>query len=105
MLLSYIYSCALLWDDLTVLKRAVRRLVAPLILVCVLAGCSHAPQERALSLSDLIKADRDAGARGQQVRTTAIVTYSDPDWRVLFVQDQGSALYIQQPPNAAVQSG
>jgi diguanylate cyclase (GGDEF)-like protein len=56
-------------------------------------------------VSDLIKADSEAGARGQQVRTTAIVTYSDPDWRVMFVQDQGSALYIQMPPDSAAQAG
>ena len=87
------------------LKRAIGRLAAPLLLVCVLAGCSHAPQERTLSVSDLIKADSDAGTRGQQVRTTGIVTYTDPDWRVLFLQDQGSAIYIKLPLGAVVQSG
>ena len=56
-------------------------------------------------MSEIVKADNDAGQRGQQVRTTAVVTYSDPDWRVMFVQDQGSALYIQLPPDAAAQSG
>jgi diguanylate cyclase (GGDEF)-like protein len=90
---------------LDVLKRASWRLVAPLLLVCVLAGCSHAPQERTLSVSEIVKADNDAGASGQLVRATAVVTYSDPDWRVMFVQDQGSALYIALPPGSTAQSG
>jgi diguanylate cyclase (GGDEF)-like protein len=87
------------------LKRAVRRLVAPLILVCVLAGCSHAPQGRTLSVSELVKADSDAASRGKQVRTKAIVTYSDPDWRVLFLQDQSAAIYVTLPAGVVVQSG
>ena len=87
------------------LKRASWRQVASLALVCVLAGCAHSPQERTLSVSEIVKADNDAGAHGQQVRTTAVVTYSDPDWRVMFVQDQGSALYIALPPDAVAQSG
>jgi len=93
------------WDDFTVLKRASWRQVAPLVLVCVLAGCAHAPQERTLSVSEIVKADNDARARGQQVRTTAVVTYCDADWRMMFVQDQGSALYIALPPDAMAQSG
>src|SRR5258708_32993397 len=80
-LLSYIHCRGSLWDDFTVIERAVRRLVAPLILVCVLVGCSHAPRERTLSVSEIVKADNEGETRGQPVRTTAIVTYSDPDWR------------------------
>src|SRR5712692_492539 len=87
------------------LTRATWRLVAPLLLVCVLAGCKHSAQERTLSLSEIVKADSEPWARGQQVRATAVVTYSDPDWQVMFVQDEGSGLYIQLPPGAAVQSG
>ncbi len=87
------------------LKRASWRLVALLVLVCVLAGCSHAPQQRTLSVSELVKAINDTGARGQQIRTSAIVTYIDPDWRVLFVQDQSAAIYIDLPRGAVAQSG
>ena len=76
-----------------------------MLLVCVLVGCGHAPQERTLSVSELIKADSAAATRGQKARTTAIVTYSDPDWRVLFLQDQSAAIYITLPPGAVVQSG
>jgi diguanylate cyclase (GGDEF)-like protein len=88
-----------------VLKRALWRLVALLLLVCALAGCSHAPQQRTLSVSELAKAINDTGARGQQIRTSAIVTYIDPDWRVLFVQDQSAAIYIDLPRGAVAQSG
>ncbi len=56
-------------------------------------------------MSEIVKADNAGGTHGQPVRTTAVVTYSDPDWRVMFVQDQGSAIYIEMPPNAVVQSG
>ena len=87
------------------LTRAVRRLVAPMILVCVLAGCTHSPQERTLSVSEIIKADGDPAQRGRLVRTIAIVTYCDADWRVLFVEDHGSALYVRLPEGAVAQSG
>jgi diguanylate cyclase (GGDEF)-like protein len=88
-----------------VLKRASWRLVAPLLLVCVLAGCSHAPQQRTLSLSELVKVINDPGAQGQKVRTTAIVTYIDLDWRVLFVQDRRAAIYVDLPRDAVAQLG
>jgi diguanylate cyclase (GGDEF)-like protein len=54
-------------------------------------------------VSELIKAD--AGARGKRVQVTALVTYCDPDWKVLFLQDQGAAIYIKLPPGVVVQSG
>ena len=56
-------------------------------------------------MSEVIKADSDAAQRGRQVSTTGVVTYCDPDWRVLFVEDQGSALYIRVPQGAVAQSG
>ena len=90
---------------LAMLKRAIRRLVAPLIMVCVLAGCSHSPQERALSVSELIKADSDAASLGKRVQVTALVTYSDPDWKVLFLEDRGASIYVKLPPGVVVQSG
>jgi diguanylate cyclase (GGDEF)-like protein len=76
------------------LRRVPRRFIALLVLVCVLAGCHHS-QERSVSLSDILKADPEL--RGQRVQTTAIVTYSDPDWRVLFVQDSGLGMYMGLP--------
>lgn len=87
------------------LKRAIRRLVAPMILVCVLAGCSHSPQERTLSVSELIKADSDPASRGKRVQVTALVTYCDPDWKVLFLENQGASIYVKLPPGVVVQSG
>ncbi len=87
------------------LKRAIRRLVAPLILVCVLAGCSFSPQERSISVSELIKADGDTAARGKRVQVNALVTYCDPDWKVLFLEDQGASIYVKLPSGAVVQSG
>src|SRR5579863_3129030 len=94
-----------LWDDFIVLKRASWRHVAPLFLVCVLAGCSHAPQERDVSVSELVKKINDAGTRGQQFRTSAIVTYIDPEWRVLFVQNPSAAIYVNLPSGAVAESG
>jgi len=90
---------------LAMLKRAIRRLVAPMIMVCVLAGCSHSPQERTLSVSELIKADSDTASLGKRVQVTALVTYSDADWKVLFLEDRGASIYVKLPPGVVVQSG
>lgn len=84
------------------LMRAPRRLVALLALPCVLAGCQHS-RERSASLSEIMKAGQSE--RGQRIRTTAIVTYSDPEWRVLFVQDQGVGMYLTIPPGFDVRAG
>ena len=56
-------------------------------------------------MSQVVKADIDAGSHGQRVVTTAIVTYIDPDWRILFVQDQGAAIYIKLPAGIVAQPG
>jgi diguanylate cyclase (GGDEF)-like protein len=84
------------------LMRAPRRLFALLVLVCVLAGCQHS-QERTVSLSEIVKSD--ATSRGQRVSATAIVTYGDPDWRMLFVQDQSSGIYIEAPHGSDFEAG
>ena len=84
------------------LRRVPRRFAALLVLVCVLVGCRRS-QERSVSLSDIMKAD--SAIRGQRVQTTAIVTYSDPDWRVLFVQDQELGMFMGLPPGSKAEFG
>lgn len=56
-------------------------------------------------MSELVKADIDAASRGQRVQVTALVTYCDPDWKVLFLEDQGASIYVKLPPGVVVQSG
>src|SRR5260370_5940859 len=84
------------------LMGAPRRLLAQLALLCVLAGCQHS-RERSVSLSDLAKASDSE--RGQRIRTTGIVTHADPEWRVLFVQDQGVGMYLTIPVGLDVRAG
>ena len=87
------------------LKRAIWRQVALLLLVCVLPGCKRSAPVRTVSLSEIVTADSTVAGRGQTVRTTAIVTYSDPEWRLLFVEDGGLGMYIAPPPEARLESG
>jgi diguanylate cyclase (GGDEF)-like protein len=82
--------------------RAPQRLVALLALTCVLGACRRS-QERAVSLSEIARGD--AALAGHRVRTTAIVTYSDPEWHVLIVQDQGTGFYLGLPAKAHVEAG
>jgi len=84
------------------LMRIPRRLAALLALLCVLAGCKRA-QERSVRLSEIVNAS--PSARGTRVQTTAIATYSDPEWRVLFVQDQGVGMFVTVPPDSKVGAG
>ena len=79
-----------------------RRIAAPLALLCVLAGCKHT-QERAVPLSEIVNASQSA--RGTRVQTTAVATYSDPEWRVLFVQDNGVGMYLSVPSDSGVSAG
>src|SRR6266699_2855582 len=87
------------------LKRAIWREVALLLLVFVLPGCKRSAPVRTVSLSEIVTADSSVAGRGQMVRTTAIVTYSDPAWRLLFVEDAGLGMYIAPPPDARLESG
>lgn len=90
------------------LMRAKRRLAvrtALCLLVCVLAGCHPSEQERAASFREVMVADANPAARGQYVRNTAIVTYSDPEWRLLFAQDEGDAVYLMPPPAPELKAG
>jgi len=91
-----------LWDDFGMLRRVPRRLAALLALVCVLAGCRRS-QERSVSVSDIMKAD--PSLRGQLVSTSAVVTYSDSDWQILFVQDQGLGMYMGLPRGSNAEIG
>src|SRR5258708_35804417 len=79
-----------------------RALAAPLALLCVLAGCKHT-QERSVPLSEIVTASQSA--RGTRVQTTAVATYSDPEWRVLFVQDNGVGMYLSVPSDSGVLAG
>src|SRR6266568_4556610 len=87
------------------LKRAIWREVALLLLVFVLPGCKRSAPVRTVSLSEIVTADSTVAGRGQTVRATAIVTYSDPEWRLLFVEDGGLGMYIAPPPDARLESG
>src|SRR5437867_8998730 len=82
-------------------KAVRRRLVVPLALLCVLAGCKRA-QERAVPLSDVVSGSLP---RGTRVQTRGIVTYCDPEWRVLFIQSGSAGMYITMPPNSKIQVG
>ena len=83
-------------------KAVPRRLAAPLALLCVLAGCKTA-QERSVSLSDVVKSSKSA--QGQRIQATAIATYSDPEWRLLFVQEQGVGMFLTVLPDSKVAAG
>jgi diguanylate cyclase (GGDEF)-like protein len=81
---------------------APRRLAAPLALLCVLAGCKHT-QERSVPLSEIVNASQSA--RGTRVQTVAIATYSDPEWRLLFVQEDGVGMFVTVPADSKVSAG
>src|SRR5581483_6481692 len=90
------------------LAQATWRLVvgrAVLLLACFLTSCKPAPQERAASFHDIMVADVSPATRGQHVRNTAIVTYSDPEWHLLFGQDAGDGVYIAPPPGKDFKAG
>ena len=75
------------------------------VLACVLAGCKHAQQERSASFHDILVADVNPVTHGQQVHNSAVVTYSDPEWRLLFLQDSGDGVYLNPPSGLDLKSG
>lgn len=76
-----------------------------IVSLCLLAACNRAEQVRTLSLREIKVADADAKTRGMRVSATAEVTYSDPEWNLLFLQDGGDAVYIAPPANNDFRAG
>ena len=76
-----------------------------LALLVVSVGCKHTPQTQNLTLREVMTADVQPQKRGQRVKTTGIVTYSDPEWHLLFLQDSQDAMYIEPPPNSDFRPG
>jgi diguanylate cyclase (GGDEF)-like protein len=75
------------------------------LLVCVLAGGHRSGQERAASFHDIMVADVNPATHGQRVHDTATVTYSDPEWRLLFVQDGAEGVYLTPPATPVLSAG
>ena len=53
-----------------------------------------------ISAAQIHKLSQEESARGYPVRIEACVTYADPKWEVLFVQDSSSGIYVTQYPFA-----
>ncbi len=105
-LITFVHRPAVLFvGSFGMLMRATWRQVALLLLVCLLPGCKRSAPVRTALLSEIVTADSSVSGRGQLVRTTAIVTYSDPEWKLLFVEDGGLGMYISPPPDARLESG
>jgi diguanylate cyclase (GGDEF)-like protein len=54
-------------------------------------------------LSEVVKASQ--ASRGTRIQTAAVATYSDPEWRVLFVQDQAVGMFLWAPSNSKIAAG
>lgn len=69
------------------------------LLVCALVACTGcAPRVGKPSVLDEAEAARIAAANpanyGQPVRIMGVVTYFDPDWHLLFVQDKSGGFFV-----------
>lgn len=76
-----------------------------LVYLCVLISCKKADQAHSVTLGQIKAADVAAKLRGQRVTTTAEVTYSDPGWNLLFLQDDSDGVYLPPPENSDFKAG
>lgn len=58
-----------------------------------------------MTLRQIKIADANPETRGQRVTTIARVTYSDPEWNLLFLQDAGDGVYLAPPANRDLTAG
>ena len=72
---------------------------ALVVLLTVLTACTRTSQVRSMTLGEIKAADANPETRGQRVTTIATVTYSDPEWNLLFLQDGGDGVYLAPPAN------
>jgi len=75
------------------------------VLLSVLTACTRTSQMRSMTLLEIKTADANPETRGQRVSTTAQVTYSDPEWNLLFLQDAKDGVYIAPPANDDLMAG
>jgi PAS domain S-box-containing protein len=50
-------------------------------------------------VADILKLRREEAARQIPVRLRGVITYADPEWRNGFIQDRGSAIYVDLDPD------
>lgn len=74
-------------------------------MLSLFSGCKRASEVRTLGFKDILAADVDAAKHGQRVRNIGTVTYSDPEWHLLFLQDQDWGVYLQPPPDSNFKAG
>ena len=75
------------------------------VLLSVLTACTRTSQVRNMTLREIKTADANPETRGQRVSTTAEVTYSDPEWNLLFLQDSRDGVYLAPPANGDLAAG
>lgn len=88
-----------------VVRNRLRVFGTALLVSLLLAGCQHKQQLSTVSLRELLAMDKNPAMRGQRVVVNGIVTYSDPEWHLLFVQDEQEGIYIAPPPNSDFRAG
>lgn len=88
-----------------VVRNRLRVFGATLLVCLLLAGCQHTQLPRTVSFRELMTMDVNPATRGQRVVVNGIVTYSDPEWHLLFLQDKQSGIYIQPPRNSDFHAG
>lgn len=76
-----------------------------LAVTVLLTSCGHKPQLRTMSFHDVMVADVNPTTRGQRVMVHGTVTYSDPEWRLLFIQDANDGAYLAPPLASEIHAG
>ena len=85
-------------DYLSHIKKSLVAALAVLILSPLLPACSYIRTKPGLptlsSIDEILKLSSAEASRGYPVRLRAAVTYYDPEWHVLFVQDSTAGMYV-----------
>jgi diguanylate cyclase (GGDEF)-like protein len=86
------------------LGREPRRSVfcALLALIALFSACKRTPrQTTTLTFQQIMAEDTNPAKRGKPVVTTGVVTYFDPEWHLLLLQDSTTGIYIE--PHAGLE--
>src|SRR5947207_11477226 len=98
-----------MWDDFGMFAwgkwRGGRVFTALLTLVGLLSSCQRTHQSKALSFQEIFAEDTDPAKHGQPVVAAGVVTYIDPEWHLLLVQDATRGVYFEPPANLDLHAG
>src|ERR1051326_9309544 len=76
-----------------------------LLILPLFSGCNRKPEVTRMTFREIMAADVQPSKRGQRVVAKGVVTYIDPEWHLLIIQDEDMGVYLEPPLGSDLKPG